>query len=182
MKTAWSELELTGLLTRPWKRRWSCACLWRSTWKRIGTFQPTQELLTWVRLAQHRFEPPTGAKPKWARRGLSLPRIPESLRRISGIDAQPGKLADDRCAFGAPSQTYPGQHLPKIGLPPGKSTPSRFNFGLPTLDRQSPFFVGKQAGFDQFGGGHLLPRGSVDGHGGTPPAGRRGNEGWTAVR
>ena len=58
---------------------------------------------------KRRFEPPTWAK---------------SQRRMSG------KLVDDRCAFGAPNQTYPGQHLPKIGLPPGKSTPGQFNFGL----------------------------------------------------
>ena len=44
---------------------------------------------------QRRFEP----KPNWARHELSLPRTPESRRRMLEIDARPGKLVDNQCAF-----------------------------------------------------------------------------------
>ena len=51
-----------------------------------------------------RIEPPTAAKPKWARRELPMPCTLEYQRWRSEIDARPGKLEEDRCAFGAASQ------------------------------------------------------------------------------
>ena len=75
-----------------------------------------------------RIDPPTAAKPKWARRELPIPRTLEYQRWRSEIDARPGKLEEDRCTFGAASQTYPDQHLPKVRLPPARSTPDRCIF------------------------------------------------------
>ena len=42
-------------------------------------------------VAQSRFKPPNGAKPKWARQGLRLPCTPESRRQLPEDGAQPAK-------------------------------------------------------------------------------------------
>ena len=46
---------------------------------------------------QCRFGPPNGAKPKWARYGLPLPRTPEPRRQLPAAGAQPVGFGDGRC-------------------------------------------------------------------------------------
>ena len=84
---------------------------------------------------QRRLEPPNGAKPKWARHGLQLPRTPEPHRQLPGAGAQPIGFGDGRCPFGITSPTYsgPAQRRPNAGIQPVMLTPDQFAFELPTL-------------------------------------------------
>ena len=81
--------------------------------------------------AQHRPELPNGAKPKWARHGLQLPRTSWA---VTGAGAQRVGFRDGRCTFGITSPTYPAgpaEHRPGAGIQPVKPAPDRFAFGIP---------------------------------------------------
>ena len=105
---------------------------------------------------QRQFAPPNGAKTKWPRHGLPLPRTPEPCRKVLGAGARPVGSGDGRRKFGMSNTSYPGlaQRRPNAGIQQTKLTPDRFTFGLPTPvllspDRQLPG-VGTQFEFDQF--------------------------------
>ena len=58
------------------------------------------------------FGPPNGAKPKWPRHGLPLPRTSEPHRQLPGAGAQPVGFGYGRHTFGMSSPTYPGLAQP----------------------------------------------------------------------
>ena len=77
---------------------------------------------------QRRFEPPSGAKPKWPRHGLPLPIILEPHRQPSGATTQLVGSGDGRRRQGLANLAYPG--LTQLRQNAGIKTPVRFNFGI----------------------------------------------------
>ena len=125
--------EPTDSSTRPQKRRWSYVCLWRSTWSQTGYARMFRYirgpsicmLSTPIRKRSadlDGFRPPNGAKSKWPRYRLPLPRTPEPHRQLPEAGAQPVGSGDDR-ATPTKCQDTAGEANTYI--------PDRVAFGLP---------------------------------------------------
>ena len=87
VRAVWERLEPTDSSTRPQRQSWSCVYLWRLTWNRTGGAgmarsirgRPIWMLSTPVRKRSADTNPPNGAKSKWPRHGLPLPRFTRVL-------------------------------------------------------------------------------------------------------
>ena len=156
--------EPTDSSTQPRRRRWSCVCLWRLTWSRIGYVRMSHSSRrpsirtpsTLIRERSTDLDPLHGAKPKWYRHRVSWPLIPEPRRQLPGAGAQPVGSGGGRCKLDTSDPTYPEliQHRTSTGIWQPKPTPHHFTLGSPTPafripDRPFPR-VGTQLEFDCF--------------------------------
>ena len=86
-----------------------------------------------------RFGPPNGAKPKWLRHGLPLPRSPEPGGQLPGAGAQPVGSGDGRHRPQRSYSVYPGRARRQTypGIQPEELTLDQVLFGLPGLAARS---------------------------------------------